>query len=45
MQKKKKTNTRQFFLFNDILVYSNIVIQKKKIYNKHHISPLEICPY
>ncbi|KAB0372905.1 hypothetical protein FD755_015658 [Muntiacus reevesi] len=31
---------RQFFLFNDILVHGNIVIQKKK-YNKQHIIPLE----
>jgi len=29
-----------FFLFNDILVYGNIVIGKKK-YNKQHIIPLE----
>ncbi|XP_078543133.1 pleckstrin homology domain-containing family F member 2 isoform X2 [Lissotriton helveticus] len=37
---RKKPKARQFFLFNDILVYGNIVIQKKK-YNKQHIIPLE----
>ncbi|XP_043921550.1 pleckstrin homology domain-containing family F member 2 [Protopterus annectens] len=37
---RKKSKLRQFFLFNDILVYGNIVIQKKK-YNKQHIIPLE----
>merc|ERR1711963_352199 len=29
-----------FFLFNDLLVYGNIVINKKK-YNKQHLIPLE----
>lgn len=37
---RKKGKPRQFFLFNDILVYGNIVINKKK-YNKQHIIPLE----
>ncbi|XP_057691001.1 pleckstrin homology domain-containing family F member 2 isoform X2 [Corythoichthys intestinalis] len=37
---RKKPKARQFFLFNDILVYGNIVLQKKK-YNKQHIIPLE----
>ncbi|XP_065844566.1 pleckstrin homology domain-containing family F member 2-like isoform X2 [Oscarella lobularis] len=37
---RKKPKPRQFFLFNDILVYGNIVINKKK-YNKQHILPLE----
>ncbi|XP_053597405.1 reticulon-4-interacting protein 1, mitochondrial isoform X5 [Microplitis demolitor] len=37
---RKKSKPRQFFLFNDILVYGNIVINKKK-YNKQHIIPLE----
>ncbi|XP_072317346.1 pleckstrin homology domain-containing family F member 2 [Eucyclogobius newberryi] len=37
---RKKPKLRQFFLFNDILVYGNIVLQKKK-YNKQHIIPLE----
>ncbi|XP_035736855.1 pleckstrin homology domain-containing family F member 1 homolog isoform X1 [Vespa mandarinia] len=37
---RKKAKPRQFFLFNDILVYGNIVINKKK-YNKQHIIPLE----
>lgn len=37
---RKKPKARQFFLFNDILVYGNIVINKKK-YNKQHIIPLE----
>lgn len=37
---RKKPKARQFFLFNDILVYGNIVINKKK-YNKQHVIPLE----
>lgn len=37
---RKKPKKRQFYLFNDILVYGNIVINKKK-YNKQHIIPLE----
>ncbi|XP_060569006.1 pleckstrin homology domain-containing family F member 2-like [Ruditapes philippinarum] len=37
---RKKPKPRQFFLFNDALVYGNIVINKKK-YNKQHIMPLE----
>lgn len=37
---RKKPKQRQVFLFNDILVYGNIVINKKK-YNKQHIIPLE----
>ncbi|XP_055680153.1 pleckstrin homology domain-containing family F member 1 homolog isoform X2 [Lutzomyia longipalpis] len=37
---RKRAKSRQFFLFNDILVYGNIVIGKKK-YNKQHIIPLE----
>jgi len=37
---RKKPKPRQFFLFNDILVYGNIILQKKK-YNKQHIIPLE----
>nr|CAG4641270.1 EOG090X0FI9 [Eulimnadia texana] len=37
---RKKPKPRQFFLFNDILVYGNIIISKKK-YNKQHIIPLE----
>lgn len=37
---RKKPKPRQFFLFNDILVYGNIVINKVK-YNKQHILPLE----
>lgn len=37
---RKRAKPRQFFLFNDILVYGNIVIAKKK-YNKQHIIPLE----
>ena len=30
---RKKPKPRQFFLFNDILVYGNIVISKKKVRN------------
>ena len=37
---RKKLKARQFFLFNDLLVYGNIIINKKK-YNKQHIIPLE----
>lgn len=37
---RKKPKPRQFFLFNDLLVYGNIVINKKK-YNKQHLIPLE----
>ena len=37
---RKKPKARQFSLFNDILIYGNIVIQKKK-YKKQHIIPLE----
>lgn len=37
---RKKPKPRQFFLCNDIVVYGNIVISKKK-YNKQHIIPLE----
>lgn len=37
---RKKPKARQFFLFNDILVYGNILLNKKK-YNKQHLIPLE----
>lgn len=37
---RKRPKARQFFLFNDILVYGNIVIAKMK-YNKQHLIPLE----
>lgn len=37
---RKRPKARQFFLFNDILVYGNILMSKKK-YNKQHIIPLE----
>jgi len=37
---RKKPKARQFFLFNDTLVYGNIIINKKK-YNQQHIIPLE----
>jgi len=37
---RKKPKPRQFFLFNDLLVYGNIIINKKK-YNKQHLIPLE----
>ncbi|XP_065192207.1 pleckstrin homology domain-containing family F member 2-like isoform X2 [Sycon ciliatum] len=36
---RKKPKPRQFFLFNDVLVYGNIVIDKKK-YNKQHVMSL-----
>ena len=32
---------RQFFLFNDILVYGSIIINKKK-YTTQHVIPLEV---
>ena len=38
---RKKLKARQFFLFNDILVYGNIIIKKKK-YTTQHIIPLEV---
>uniref|UniRef100_A0A914D831 Pleckstrin homology domain-containing family F member 2 n=1 Tax=Acrobeloides nanus TaxID=290746 RepID=A0A914D831_9BILA len=37
---RKKPKPRQFFLFNDILVYGTIIIAKKR-YSKQHIIPLE----
>jgi len=37
---RKKPKHRQFFLLNDVLVYGNIVISKKK-YNRQKILPLE----
>lgn len=37
---RKKPKPRQFFLFNDILVYGTIVISKKK-YNRQHLISLE----
>ncbi|VDK41710.1 unnamed protein product [Anisakis simplex] len=37
---RKKPKPRQFFLFNDILIYGNILISKRR-YNKQHIIPLE----
>eukprot|EP00112_Aurelia_sp_Birch-Aquarium-sp1_P015437 Seg3418.3 transcript_id=Seg3418.3/GoldUCD/mRNA.D3Y31 product="Pleckstrin-like domain-containing family F member 2" protein_id=Seg3418.3/GoldUCD/D3Y31 len=37
---RKKPKPRKFFLFNDALVYGNIIINEKK-YNKQHILPLE----
>jgi hypothetical protein len=37
---RKKPKPRQFFLFNDILVYGNIILSKKK-YNCQHIMQLE----
>ncbi|KAL6419635.1 hypothetical protein ACFW04_013720 [Cataglyphis niger] len=38
---RKKPKPRQFFLFHDILIYGNIVINKKK-YNKQHITLEEV---
>jgi len=37
---RKRLKPRRFFLFNDILVYGNIIIDQKR-YNKQHIIPLE----
>ncbi|XP_040574092.1 pleckstrin homology domain-containing family F member 2 isoform X2 [Lepeophtheirus salmonis] len=37
---RKKPKPRQFFLFDDIVVYGNILINKKK-YNKQRVIPLE----
>jgi len=38
-QCRKQLKTRQFFLFNDILVYGTIIINRKK-FNNQHILPL-----
>lgn len=37
---RKKVKQRQFFLFNDILVYGTILLAKRK-YNNQHVIPLE----
>lgn len=37
---RKKAKPRQFFLFNDILVYGSILISKRR-YHKQRIIPLE----
>lgn len=37
---RKKAKLRQFYLFNDLLIYGNIVLEKKK-FNKQHVLPLE----
>ncbi|RWS30297.1 Pleckstrin domain-containing family F member 2-like protein [Leptotrombidium deliense] len=37
---RKKQKKRQFFLFNDVLVYGNIVVKNKK-YTQQRIIPLE----
>jgi len=37
---RRKPKPRQFFLFNDILVYGSIIINKKK-YTTQHVIPLE----
>lgn len=40
LRSRKKPKPRQFFLFNDILIYGSILIAKKR-YNKQHVVPLE----
>jgi len=37
---RKKPKPRQFFLFNDLLIYGSIILSKKR-YNKQHLIPLE----
>jgi len=37
---RKGPKPRQFFLFNDILVYGNIIVKRKK-YSGQHIIALE----
>jgi hypothetical protein len=37
---RKKAKPRQFFLFNDLLVYGSILISKRR-YSRQHITPLE----
>ncbi|XP_067881766.1 pleckstrin homology domain-containing family F member 1-like [Heterodontus francisci] len=37
---RKRPKARQFFLFNDILVYGNVVLARRK-YNRQRIIPLE----
>lgn len=39
-QIRKKPKPRQFFLFNDLLIYGSIILSKKR-YNKQHLIPLE----
>ena len=42
---RKKPKHRQFFLMNDILVYGNIVISKKKVsYSPIRSSPISSSP-
>jgi hypothetical protein len=37
---RKKPMVRHFFLFNDVLVYCNVIVHNKK-YDKQRIIPLE----
>ncbi|KAI6181111.1 hypothetical protein M3Y98_00793800 [Aphelenchoides besseyi] len=37
---RKKAKPRQFFLFNDLLVYGSIVLSKRR-YSRQHVVPLE----
>ncbi|KAF7637688.1 hypothetical protein Mgra_00002947 [Meloidogyne graminicola] len=37
---RKKPKARQFFLFNDLLIYGSIIINRKR-YSNQHIIPLE----
>jgi hypothetical protein len=37
---RKKAKPRQFFLFNDLLVYGSILISKRR-YSRQHVIPLE----
>ena len=39
---RKRPKPRQFFLFNDILVYGNIIINKKKYINQNIIQLEEV---
>jgi len=44
---RKKPKPRQFFLFNDILVYGNIIINKKKVgdVSSFHNTSLQILNF